>query len=45
MYKSGKIHVVLNALLRLPNVIEPLGVLEQTIDVSLFFHITKVVHE
>ncbi len=37
MYKLSKIHVVANALLRLPNIIEPRGVLDQTIDASLFY--------
>jgi hypothetical protein len=37
VYKLSKIHVVANALLRLPNIIEPRGVLDQTIDASLFY--------
>jgi hypothetical protein len=37
VYKLGKIHVIANVLFKLPNVIEPLGVPEQTTDVNLFF--------
>ncbi len=37
MYKPGIIHVVLDALSRLPNIIEPIGVPNQTIDASLFY--------
>jgi hypothetical protein len=36
MYKLGRIHVVVNALSRLPNSIEPTCVFDQTIDASLF---------
>jgi hypothetical protein len=37
VYKLGKIHVVANALLRLPNIIEPTCVHDQTTNVSLFY--------
>jgi hypothetical protein len=37
MYKPGIIHVVANALLRLPKITKPIGVLNQTIDASLFY--------
>ncbi len=37
VYKPGRIHVVVNALLRLPNIIETIGVFNQTIDASLFY--------
>jgi hypothetical protein len=36
VYESGKIHVVVDALSRLPYIIEPIGVLNQTTNVSLF---------
>jgi hypothetical protein len=37
MYKSSIIHVVANALLRLPDIIEPTIVPNQTIDANLFY--------
>jgi hypothetical protein len=37
IYKPGRTHVVTNALLRLPDIIEPIGVLDQTIDANLFY--------
>ncbi len=37
MYKPGKTHVVVDALLRLPNIIEPTGVLNQNTNASLFY--------
>jgi hypothetical protein len=37
VYKSGKTHVIVDALSRLQNIIEPTGVANQTIDVSLFY--------
>jgi hypothetical protein len=37
VYKPSKTHVVANALSRLPNIIKPIGVPKQTIDVSLFY--------
>jgi hypothetical protein len=37
MYKLGKIHVVANALSRLLDIIEPIGVFGQTTDASLFY--------
>jgi hypothetical protein len=37
MYKLGKIHVVANALSRLPHITEPIGVLDQTTEASLFY--------
>ncbi len=37
MYKLGITHVVTNALSKLPDIIEPIGVLDQTIDVSLVY--------
>jgi hypothetical protein len=36
MYKPSKTHVVANAMSRLPNIIKPIGVPNQTIDASLF---------
>jgi hypothetical protein len=36
VYKLGKTHVVANALSRLPNIIEPIGVPNQTANASLF---------
>jgi hypothetical protein len=36
VYKLGIIHVVANALLRLPNITKPTGVPNQTINASLF---------
>jgi len=37
VYKLGKIHVITNALLRLPDIIESIGVLDQTTYASLFY--------
>jgi hypothetical protein len=37
MYKPSRTHVVANALSRLPNVIEPIGVFDQTTYASLFY--------
>jgi hypothetical protein len=37
VYKPGKTHVVVDALLRLPNIIEPTGVLNQNTNASLFY--------
>jgi hypothetical protein len=37
VYKLSRTHVVANALLKLPNNIEPTGVPNQTIDASLFY--------
>jgi len=37
VYKPSKIHVVANALSRLPYIIKPKGVLNQTIDANLFY--------
>jgi len=37
VYKLGKIHVVVDALSRLPNITEPTSVPDQTIDASLFY--------
>ncbi len=37
MYKPDRIHVVVDALSRLPNNTEPIGVIDQTIDESLFY--------
>jgi hypothetical protein len=37
MYKLGRIHVITNALLRLPDIIESMGVLDQTTYASLFY--------
>jgi hypothetical protein len=37
MYKPGKTHVIADALSRLPNITKPIGVPDQTIDVSLFY--------
>jgi hypothetical protein len=37
MYKLDKTHVVIDALSRLPNNVKPTGVLDQTIDASLFY--------
>jgi hypothetical protein len=36
IYKLGRIHVVANVLFRLVDSSEPLGVLDQTVDASLF---------
>jgi hypothetical protein len=36
VYKLGKTHVVADALSRLLNTIEPIGICDQTIDASLF---------
>jgi hypothetical protein len=36
MYKPCKSFVVIDALLRLPNITEPIGVIDQTIDASFF---------
>jgi hypothetical protein len=37
MYKLSKVHAVANALSRLLDIIEPISVLDQTIDASLFY--------
>ncbi len=37
VYKLSRIHVITNALSRLPNSTKPLGVFHQTIDASLFY--------
>jgi hypothetical protein len=37
MYKPSKIHVVIDALLRLLEITKPIGVPDQTIDASLFY--------
>ncbi len=37
VYKPGKIHVIADALSRLPNIIEPTSVSDQTIDASLIY--------
>jgi hypothetical protein len=37
MYKPGKTHVVVNALSILLDFTEPIGVPDQTIDLSLFY--------
>ncbi len=37
MYKLSKVHVVANALSRILDIIEPISVLDQTIDASLFY--------
>jgi len=37
VYKPSRIHVVANALSRLSNSVEPIGVFNQTIDASLFY--------
>jgi len=37
MYKPSKIHVVVDVLSKLRNVIEPSRVLEQTTNINLFF--------
>jgi hypothetical protein len=37
MYKPSKTHIVVDALSRFPNSSEPIGVLDQTIDASLFY--------
>jgi len=37
VYKPNKTHVVIDALSRLPNILEPTSVLDQTIDASLFY--------
>jgi hypothetical protein len=37
MYKPSRIHVIVDALSRLPDVIEPTCVFDQTTDASLFF--------
>jgi hypothetical protein len=36
MYKPSKTHVIADALSRLPDITKPIGVLDQTIDASLF---------
>ncbi len=38
MYKPSRTHVVANALSRLPNIIEPIGVLNQITYASFFLH-------
>jgi hypothetical protein len=37
MYKLGRTHVVVDALSRLPNIIKPTSVLNQTTNASLFY--------
>ncbi len=37
VYKPCKSHVVVDALSRLPNIIEPIGVPDQTTDASMFY--------
>ncbi len=37
VYKPRKIHVVADALSRIPNIIEPIGVFDQTTYASLFY--------
>jgi hypothetical protein len=37
MYQPSKIHVIVDAMSRLPNIIKPIGVPNQTIDASLFY--------
>jgi hypothetical protein len=37
VYKPSKIHVIVDALSRLPNIIEPTGVPNQTTYASLFY--------
>jgi hypothetical protein len=37
MYKPSRTHVVAYAFSRLPNIIDPIGVLDQTTDASLFY--------
>jgi hypothetical protein len=37
MYKSGRTHVITNALSKLQNVIEPIGVPDQNTYVGLFY--------
>ncbi len=36
VYKLGRSHLMANTLNRLPNQVEPVGVLDQTIDAHLF---------
>ncbi len=37
VYKLRRIHVIANALLKLPNITKPIRVLNQTINASLFY--------
>jgi hypothetical protein len=37
MYKPNKSHVIVDVLSRLPNIIKPISVFDQTIDASLFY--------
>jgi len=37
VYKPRRTHVIAVALLRLPDITKPIGVLNQTIDASLFY--------
>jgi hypothetical protein len=37
VYKLNKSHVIVDALSRLPNITEPIGVLDQTTYTSLFY--------
>jgi hypothetical protein len=37
VYKLGRTHVIVDALSRLPDITEPIGVPNQTIDASLFY--------
>jgi hypothetical protein len=37
LYKPNKTHVVANALSKLPNIVEPTSLPNQTIDVSMFY--------
>jgi hypothetical protein len=36
VYKHGKSHLMADALIRLPNKVEPVGILDQTTDAYLF---------
>ncbi len=37
IYKLGKIHVIIDGLSILPNITEPIGLLDQTINASSFY--------
>jgi hypothetical protein len=37
VYKQGRTHLVVDALSRLPNIIKPIGVPDQTTNASLFY--------
>jgi hypothetical protein len=45
VYKPGRIHVVTNALSRLPNIMKPVGVPNQTIDASMFYKERKLLND